>query len=155
MLGCIIQYVLLAVVNYEKHYYAWLVTPVAIIIHLLFVIKDKRKRRVKTFVGEANGYLWMAIGISFFGLSIYMSHIGWQHSYPIYIMMYGIGTFVSGGLLQFKPLQIGGALCLPLMIVCVYVDFDIRILITAFAVLISYIIPGYMLRSLYSNKKNS
>ncbi len=152
--GCLTQYYLKAVLNYPHHYYAWLVTPVAIAIHFIFVYNDHKKDNVKTFINEATAYLWTSIGLSFFALGFVFAKIGWQYCYPFYILFYGIGTYVSGSLIKFRPLIVGGLLCFILVIVCVYQSYDHQMLVTAFAIVVSYIIPGYMLRSKYKKKKN-
>jgi predicted PurR-regulated permease PerM len=62
-----------------------------------------------------------------------------------------MGTFTSGRILQFPPLIAGGILCWILAAVSVWFEFDYQSLFAAFAILISYIIPGYLLRRKYSN----
>jgi len=153
VLGCLTQYFLKAVLNYPRHYYAWLITPVAIALHFVFVYQDRKKDRIKTFINEANIYLWTSIGLSFFALGFVFSHIGWQYCYPFYILLYGIGTYISGSLLRFRPMIIGGLLCFVLVVICVHQSYDFQMLITAFAIIISYIIPGYMLRNQYKKQK--
>lgn len=150
--GCLTQYYLKAIVNSPHHYYAWLVTPVAVVLHFIFVYRDKKKDHVKTFINEANGYLWTSIGLSFFALGFVFSKIGWQYCFPFYILFYAIGTFVSGSLIRFKPMITGGLLCFPLVVICVYQSYNYQMLITAFAIVISYIIPGYMLRYQYKKQ---
>lgn len=149
MIGCFIQYLLMAVFNYAHHYYAWFITPVALVCQILFIIKDKRKERVRTFINEANAHLWMIIGLSFIPLFFIFSKIGWMYCFPIYILIYGIGTSVSGSLIKFKPLIIGGIANMVLSTITVYLRNDLQILMTAFAILISYIIPGHLLRLHY------
>jgi len=153
VIGCLTQYFLKAILNYPQHYYAWLITPVAIVFHFIFVYRDRKKDRVKTFINEANAYLWTSIGLSFFVLGFVFARIGWQYCYPFYILLYGVGTYISGSLLKFKPMIVGGLLCFVLVIICVYQPYDFQMLITAFAIIISYIIPGYMLRNQYKNQK--
>ncbi len=150
-LGCIIQYSLL-VIGYERHYYAWSVTLVAIIIHNIFMFRDSKKQRAVTFIEEANGQLWMGIGIAFGVMSILFIKIGWHYCFPFYILFYGLGSFVSGKLIKFKPLVLGGIVCYVLSAVAVFTDYPTQILITAISILISYIIPGHMLRSQYKKQ---
>ena len=146
MIGCIIQYVLMNIVHYKHHYYAWFITLVALVIHFVFIIRDSKTESVKTYISQANSYLWMAIGFSFMVLAFIFSRIGWQYSFPFYILFYGLGTSVSGALLQFKPMVLGGASCFVFAAVAAYIPYDLQILLTAFAILVSYIIPGYLLR---------
>jgi hypothetical protein len=151
--GCLTQYYLKAILHYPRHYYAWLITPAAIAIHFIFVYNDHKKENVKTFINEATAYLWTSIGFSFFVLGFVFAKIGWQYCYPFYILFYAIGTYVSGSLIKFRPLIIGGLLCFVLVIVCVYQSYDHQMLVTAFAIVISYIIPGYMLRNQYKKQQ--
>jgi hypothetical protein len=154
VIGCLTQYYLKAILNYPQHYYAWLITPVAIVLHIIFVYRDRRKDRIKTFINEANIYLWTSIFLSFLALGFVFTHIGWEYCYPFYILLYALGTYISGSLIKFKPMIIGGLLCFVLVVICVYQPYDFQMLITAFAIIISYIIPGYLLRSQYKNKKS-
>jgi hypothetical protein len=151
-LGCSIQFALIKA-NYEKHYMAWWITVVALVIHVVLGIRDSKKEKVSTYTGEANGALWMGIGFGFMILAFIFSKLGWQYCFPFYILFYGLGTFVSGNLLKFKPLIIGGAICYVLAAVAIYVDYDIQVLLTGISILISYIIPGHLLRMQY-NKQN-
>ncbi len=148
-IGCVLQYYLKAIIDYPQHYYAWYITPVALIVFIIFLIRDRKKEKVTTFIDEASKYLWTALGFSFFALSFIFSRMGWQYCYPIYILLYGVGTYVSGSLIKFRPLIIGSIICFPLAIVTAYVDFDSQIIMLALAVLVSYIIPGHLLRMQY------
>jgi len=153
MIGCLVQYILMSVVKSPYHYLAWLITPVAVIFHVIFMLRDRRKERVKTFISEATGYLWTALGLSFFALAFIFSKIGWVYCFPIYILLYGVGTYVSGSILKFKPLVVGGLVNLLLAIITAYLPYDVQILMTAVAILISYIIPGHLLR-LHTSETN-
>ena len=148
-IGCVLQYFLMVVVQYPYHYYAWFVTPIALLWHFALLYRDRKKDRVKTFINEATGYVWMAIGFSYMALSFVFTKIGWQYCFPFYILMYGIGTFVSGKLITFKPLVYGGGACLALAAFAAYFSYPVQILLAAFAILISYIIPGHLLRNHY------
>ncbi len=154
MIGCFIQFYLKAVADYQHHYFAWFITPLTLIVHFYFMSKDEKKTRVKTFIDEATGYLWIALGCSFIAFGFIFTKIGWQYSFPFYILMYGIGTYVSGALLKFQPLVLGGISCGILAIVTVYVPYDMQILSTALAMLLSYIIPGHILRNNYKKSKD-
>jgi hypothetical protein len=150
-IGCVGQYVLMTQ-GYEKHYQVWLVTLVALAVHIYFIIRDSKREKVNTFLSEANGYLWMGIGISFSVMAFIFSKIGWQYCLPFYVLFYALGTFVSGSIIKFKPLIIGGAICFALAAVTPFVSYDIQLLLAATSLLISYIIPGHLLRSLYQKQ---
>ncbi|MGH2552695.1 MAG: hypothetical protein ACRDEB_03195 [Chitinophagaceae bacterium] len=147
-IACAGQFILKHVVKYEKHYLVWLLIIVGIIFSIYQGIRDDKNQKVKTYVGDSMKYLWMGMGISFFVLSMILSKIGWGSSvFPFFILMYGLGTFVSGNILRFRPLIIGGIIAWALAIGAVYVEYDYQMLFGAAAILISYIIPAYMFRS--------
>ena len=152
MIGCLLQYYLKVIAGYSQYYLAWLIIPAAWVIHFLFVYRDAKSTRVRTFVSEANVYLWTAITLGFFALGFVFAKIGWQYCFPFYILFYGMGTYVSGRLIKFKPLIIGGIICFPLVIIAVSSSYDMQILISALAIFISYIIPGYILRYRYKKQ---
>ena len=149
MISILFQFILKVVVEYRHHYVGWILVIPAIIITIVYSSRQSKKEKVTTYVGMSMGYLWMGLGISFSILSIIISQLpgGWLHGYPFYILFYGLGTFVSGKILQFKPLVIGGVINWFLAIACLFVSFDYQLLITAVAILTSYIIPGYLIKS--------
>jgi len=151
-IGCVLHYSLLTA-GYQHHYLAWTVILVAMVFHFVFVAKDSRKEKVSTYIGDANGYLWMGLGISFGILVFLFSRLGWQHSFPFYILFYALGTFVSGKLIKFQPLVIGGIISYVLAVIASFVLYKYQILLTAASILVSYIIPGHILRSRYRKNK--
>jgi hypothetical protein len=144
-LSIICQFILKVVVHYQHHYFVWLLTfPAAIIT--FFYAKRQRRNAVRTYIGDSMSYLWLGVGVSFFILSFIISTgIGWLHAWPFMILMYGLGTFISGKILQFLPLVIGGIINWVLACVCVFFPYDYQILFAAAAILCSYIIPGHMI----------
>jgi hypothetical protein len=146
--ACTGQFILKNVYDYQKHYLVWfLVIPVSI-ISAYMGIKEGKKREAATYIGDSMKYLWMGMGISYFVLSMILSKMGWNTNvFPFFILLYGLGTFISGKLLQFKPLVFGGLAAWALGITSVYFNYDYQMLFAAAAILISYIIPAYMLRS--------
>ena len=124
-------------------------------MHIWFGARDRRREKVSTYMGEASGALWMGIGFAFMIMAFIFMKIGWQYCFPFYILFYGLGTFVSGILLRFRPLIVGGAICYALAAFATFMDYDVQVLLTAFSILVSYIIPGHMLRSKYKKQNTT
>jgi hypothetical protein len=147
-IACAGQFVLKHMVKYEQHYQVWWLIIVGIAFTVYSSIKQGKTQRARTYVGDSMKYLWMGMGISYFVLSMILTKVGWSSAvFPFFIMLYGLGTFVSGSILQFRPLIIGGIIASVLAIGAVYVEYDYQMLFGAAAILVSYIIPAYMLRS--------
>ena len=73
---------------------------------------------------------------------------------PAFLALYGMPTFMSGILLRFRPLVIGGIGCWVLSVLTRFIDYDYQLLMLAAAMVIAWIIPGYILRSNYQKQKD-
>ncbi len=145
--ACIGQFVLKHIFDYEKHYLVWWVIVIGIIFSIYRSIREEKTRKVRTYISDSIKYLWIGMGITYFVLSMIISTIGWNSDvFPFFIMLYGLGTFISGSIIQFRPLVIGGCLAWALAIGAAWVPYDYQMLFAAAAILVSYIIPAYMLR---------
>lgn len=145
-LAILAQFILKVWFQYRHHYIVWLVTIPVAITTIVYSGRHEQRHQVKTYVGESMGYLWMGIGISFFVLSVIISQLpgSWYHAWPFFILFYGMGTFISGKFLQFRPLIIGGIFNWILAVACLFVPYDYQLLLAALAILTSYIIPGHL-----------
>ena len=146
------QYILKVYVQYPKHYQIWFISLVCLVINFVFVAKFSKKIKVKTYVDENMGNLWSGLIISFIVLIIIFTKTGWQYCYPFFMMLYGTGTFISGKILRFTPLIIGGLTSFILAAVSVWFNVDLQMAFAAAAILFSYIIPGHLLYNNYKNK---
>jgi hypothetical protein len=99
--------------------------------------------------------IWLTLGIAFITVMI-ATALGQMFDFlPVFILLYGIGIFFTGRLLRFIPMIIGGALCFPLFFACLHFsildesNYLKQFLILAVAILVSYIIPGHLLKAKY------
>jgi hypothetical protein len=147
LVACTSQFVLKNILQYEKHYLVWLLIVVGIVFSIYRGMKESRKRKASTYVGDSMKYLWTGMGISFFVLSMILSKLGWGTVvFPFFILLYGLGTFVSGSILRFRPFIIGGIIAWALAAGAAWVEYDYQMLFASAAILFSYIIPAYLLR---------
>lgn len=146
-IGCTGQFLLKQVLHYDRHYQVWWVTVIGIVCSVYFSVRDRKKERVKTYVAESMGYLWTGMACSFFVLSAITSKTGWGGNvFPYFILLYGLGTFVSGCFLKFKPLVAGGITAWVIAVIAIYLSHDYQLLAGGAAILVSYIIPGHLLK---------
>jgi hypothetical protein len=140
------QFLLKNVADCRQHYLVWMVIVPAAIVSTYIGKKQKRAYKATGYIQDAMGYLWMGMGISFFVLCVIFSKLGWgSNIYPFFILMYGLGTFVSGKLLQFTPLVAGGIAAWLLAVAASFVAYDYQMLLGAAAIMASYIIPAHIL----------
>ena len=139
---------LLAAIGYSNAGLVWLLMPLGGVISMIYGYHERKKEKVKTYFDEFNKHALVAFLVSLFIV------LGSQQKlqincYPMLIMVYGGWLYISGGALRFKPLMVGGMINWILAVACFFVDFKIQLLLLAAAVLLGYIIPGYMLKLRY------
>lgn len=150
--AAIIQYILLIYTDFP---YSWISWPILMgvggIASFLIGKKQSSVRNCKSYIDDSMFFLWVGVVASIFLLLFMIAKIGTDGVYPIIILLYGLGTFVSGGILKFLPLKIGGICCWIIGALAIYMDFSTQILLIVLALLISYIIPGHMLSNYKKN----
>ncbi len=146
---CVVSYSLKVLLDYPNHYFIWWLMPAGGVITWVYAQRQAKKERVKSFVDEALDHIWLGVGIGFIVLVLVnvLGDYAWRTAFTYYILLYAIGTFVTGKLIRFKPLIYGGLINFVLAVVSVRFGYDSQLLIGALAVLISYIIPGHLLRA--------
>jgi len=153
VLAAAINYMLL---NYSEYPYHWLPWPILMslggVASPIISGKISQKQKVKTYIDRALNYLWGGFGMALIAVLVAMVKIGPQTAYPILIFLYGLGTFVSGGILKFRPLILGGIACFLIGSFAVYADFSNQLILLALSIFVSYIIPGHLLAA--KNKKH-
>ncbi|HZY35417.1 MAG TPA: hypothetical protein VFE53_02145 [Mucilaginibacter sp.] len=89
--------------------------------------------------------LWLVLAISFIAVVL----ISLLQKYPPFtytLVIGGIGTLVSGLVMRFRPLIVGGALFLLIAVGSVFVGDGVKPLLQGIAVIAGYLIPGYLLK---------
>ena len=150
-IAAITNFVLLKMES-EYAYHVWaILMPLGGVVSGIygFTRMKKRNKRVKTFIDRAMMYVWIAFGVAIFIVLISANHVGFEKVYPYVLLIYGIGTFITGGIIKMRLLVAGGICCWVLSVICFYVTFDIQLLLLAAAIAIAYIVPGHVIHSNY------
>lgn len=131
----------------------WTVTWAVVFFQIIYLTRAKRKEKVKTYSDGIIDAIWICFGICMFVLAIVVGRFDlWVYMNSLVLMFYGIPTFLSGFVMRFTPLKIGGVCCWILAIASTYVSQVYYLLFIAAAVLIAWIIPGYLLRQKFKNQ---
>lgn len=126
----------------------WLLMPIGGVITAIYSRYQKRKQKVKTYYDEFNQHALVAFFVSLLIVLVFMQQLQ-MNCYPLVMMVYGCWLYISGGALRFRPLIVGGVINWILAVAAFLVDFKLQLLLLAAAVLLGYIIPGYLLKSRY------
>jgi hypothetical protein len=136
-------------------YLVWpILLPLGGIISAIYGYKEGKKQKVKTYVDVYLGYLWAGVGIAMFVTLVMGNYHGIKATYFFLMIIYGIATFVSGGLLNYKPLIYGSLFSFAIAIASVFMGEVDQFLCISLSLLCSYIIPGHMLRSKFKSQGN-
>jgi uncharacterized membrane protein YccF (DUF307 family) len=114
---------------------------------LVYLGRKKRKATVRTYTEEIASVVWLVFAgmmiITGFVLSYTNAFLA---MYPAYLILYGMPTTLSGYILRFRPLLLGGLSCWVLSIACLYAPTAYQILFLGAAVVLAWIIPGHLLQ---------
>lgn len=118
-----------------------------VIISVNYVIS--RRRMAKTYTGQVLRYLWGAIIFLNLYILVYQlgAHVNIDRLYSQYMLMLAMGTFVTGGIIRFRPLIYGGISFIVLAQIGFFFHYEIGMLIDAFSFVIGLAIPGHILYS--------
>lgn len=147
------QFLLLNVFRYEYHSMVWFLTWAAFIYQIFYLVKTKKRQRVRTYTDRIIGFVWMVfvilMGLFAFLFGRELGTAYYTMMTPGFLALYGMPTFLSGIILQFRPLVIGGVGCWALSIIALFIPYEYQLLLLSAATVIAWIIPGYMMRSKY------
>jgi hypothetical protein len=147
------QFVLMNFTRFEKHYFVWMICWVVVIYQVFYLAKRKKREQVRTYTDDIIGYVWLAFVVAMFLMGFLFGRVLGGEYYrmvsPGFLVLYGIPTFLSGIILRFRPLVTGGIACWVLSALCVFAPGQYQMLFLSAAMLVAWIIPGYLLRLKY------
>jgi len=161
--------------NFKLPFDIWLLTLLAVIPQIILSVKEKRERKVKNYNDDAMDYVWMCFGIAIFLLIHINTHLidalnevfidqktvgGKLHDFnfssystSMFLLLYGMPTIISGGIMKFRPMLFGGILCWVCCVITVYTNIKIDLLLTALSAIGAWLIPGIILWLRYKKGK--
>jgi len=155
LITCIAEYALITLFRYDQHYLVWpVLMGLGVFASVLFNLRQKKRSTSKSLIGQVMVYFWGGWLVSFVILIVFANL---RESYtvilPLAMVMYGLGIFVSGGLIDFRPLIIGGILSWIAAVVSFFQPHAVQLLIMIGVVIVSYIVPGHLLRRMSINQQ--
>lgn len=145
------HYVLMKI-GYLHSYLPWaILMPIGSLVMVIWVVRQTNKeKKIKTYVDDLMKYIWMSFGAVLL-IVLFRMPLLKLYTYPIIILLYGIPTFITGGIFKFKPLMLGGVLCWVFGLIAFQMSFDNQLVWLMASLLVAYIIPGHILK--YQFKK--
>lgn len=132
----------------------WILSLLALIPQIYFSIRSKRNRTYTTHEEAMMNYVWGTFALSLFMVNFYIIHNHAPKGISLQMIIFGIPTFITGGIRKFNPMIIGGVVCWICSIASYYTDFPEGMLLMALSATSAWLIPGIILRRRYLKLKH-
>lgn len=140
--------------NFDIGFDIWWLLFLAIIPQLYFSVKDKKSKNFVAHDEQTMTYVWATFGICIFLLSFYNNRFHLESSTTLFMMLYGIPTFITGGIFKFRPMIFGGLICWTLSVISAFTTVAIDMLFMAACGLFAWLLPGIILWNRYQKKQS-
>lgn len=155
ILSCALINYLSLLMHSNYGYLVWpILPPLGAIVSIIYGRIQKKKETVKTYIDSYLAYSWTAFIVAMCITLLFIHINGIKTTYFFLMLLYGMATLTSGGLLNFRPLVIGSLFSFVCAICSIFVAEREQFLLIAASLLLSYIIPGHMLQAKYKSQVN-
>jgi uncharacterized membrane protein len=139
------EFLLYKFTDFTHPYYVWFFVVPGVIVSMVYGFTTGRKTKVRTYVDML--YMWTWMGFLIASTVLFIVHARSIETVAPYILLLaGFPTFVSGFVIKFKPLIVGGITFWILALIIHFSSPSIAPLGVPVAMLTGYLIPGYMLK---------
>ena len=136
--------------SYDGAYMVWMLSYAVVIFQIIYLIRRRKKEKVRTYTDDIIGYVWITFAIStVLMVFVCVQFKAFNAMLPLLLVFYGIPIVLSGIILKFRALVIGGICCWILSFVSTFVRLEFHMLLIAVAISAGWLIPGYLLRIKY------
>lgn len=140
------EYILYRFSNVQKPWLVWLLVAPGIFISFTYGFLRGKKEKAYTYAGLI--YTWTWVGFSLAAIVLFilmrddMGSVG-----PFILTLAGFPTFISGFIIKFRPLVIGGITFWLCALVASFTGPAFSPVIFSVAILAGYLVPGYLLKT--------
>lgn len=136
--------------GFSHPYYVWFLVIPGAFVSMIYGFVNGRKARIHTYADML--YMWTWIGFLLAAIVLFIVQAKNMEAITSYILLLaGFPTFLSGFIIKFRPLILGGLCFWVIALVVNFAGPSLAPLGTPIAVLIGYLIPGYILKNRVKN----
>ncbi|MBK7710697.1 MAG: hypothetical protein IPN67_03080 [Bacteroidales bacterium] len=140
------EYILIRFTGITKPWLIWMLVIPGMFVSMIYGMVNGRRAKIHTYADKVWMWTWFAYLFAMFVL--FTIHSRNMESISAYMLMItGIPTFMSGIIIRFRPLIIGGICFWVLSLFVSFAGPVIGPLGVPFAMIVGYLIPGYMLKN--------
>lgn len=125
---------------------------IALIFSVYYLIKESKK--VQTYIGISLRYVWISLFVCMVLVNLIqfnvLHSINFELQHPIFMVLMAFAVTVTGGILRYRLIIIGGVIFGILALAASYLNLKEQLIVESVAWIISFIIPGHIL---YANRE--
>ncbi len=131
--------------DYAHPYIVWLGIIPAVIVSAAYGARKRRTAGIRSSIDGLYGELWWAIFACMLTIIFFMEKVNYNIT-AIILLLSALGIFITGRLIRFKPLVLGGLVLFIGAVGSFLVSYQYQNLISGFAMIFGYLVPGFLLR---------
>jgi hypothetical protein len=102
------------------------------------------------FIVNSVFHVWEPVAIEYRQLTGHRSAFQFSEFIsPLFLLLYGLPTFITGAACKFKPMLWGGIFCWVCCITAIFTSIKIDLLLTAASAIMAWLIPGILMEREY------
>ena len=107
--------------------------------------REGRRQGAMTWMDRVQMWLWGSYTVTL--VLLIVAAVSWgRDPNPFVLLLTGLPTFVTGALIRFRPLMVGGVLFWAIGLVSLFALREYSSLVFAFAIVAGYVVPGILLK---------
>ena len=149
--AALLQYGLLKNGQEEISYYGYFIVPVGALVSWYYYAKKKSARRNQ--VSTNISITWGVVSLNLMILGFFFNFVLQEHLTPLMLILMGIGTTISGGLVRSRLILLAGVLLNISGFVCFQLNWLEHPLVLGISAILFILVPGLLLMS--KHKRNN
>jgi cbb3-type cytochrome oxidase subunit 3 len=125
---------------------------IAFAVQMYYAFRPKRKQ-VKSYDATAISAVWTTFAVCML-MTVHYNIASRSGHVEVFLMLYGVPTYVTGRIKKFKPMIIGGIICWICSILSNYTPGKIDLLLLSISAAAAWLVPGIILRRKYLKLKH-
>jgi hypothetical protein len=139
------EFILYRFTDFSNSWYVWFLVIPGVFVSMIYGFVKGRREKAHTYTEII--YMWTWLGLAFAIAVLCVVQGKEMASVDKYILvLVGLPTFISGFILKFKPLIIGGITFWIFALIANFSGPDISSLCMPVAIVTGYLVPGYLLK---------
>jgi hypothetical protein len=124
----------------------WLIILPAWIVSFVYGSRQaKKENRALSHLEKVNVLLWVSFGVLAVVIPFFGAFINYQIN-PVILLVGSMATLTSGAIIKYRPLMLGGLVIFFFGLGSFFFTHQQQSLISAVAIALGYLVPGYMLK---------